>query len=307
MSATLLFFLINSILFGRVLSNMANNDELSKKYSSAIQLYNIEYVYYSVFHLSEENKVKYFELPYKIATCYLKSNEKGKSVASMLSGLKRIQKQYGIFSRESAYFMRKYLIEYYLDNSNYRLANQEFQNLLIIYKKIGYMGNEMADMIRLSGDLYYAQKKYDEAMEFYRKSYSALVVQKTMDYETLVKIVNRLAEYDSLNKDDNAAIELYTTTITNLKLSGSKQDRLRAEMLITLGNLYDVQGKSKPAVTCYEEAVEIIKKLPRTNYLRQNIATHLIQLQDLYNKDGQFHKVNEIDVELAKERRFSFF
>ena len=305
MLATLFCFFINTYIFGRVLSNLATNYEISGKYAEAINLYNIEYNYYTVFHFTNDNKERYFKLPYQIASCYLKRNEKHKSVDSMILGLKRIHTQYGTYSRETAYFTRKYLIEYYLDNKNYRLAYQEFKNLLTVYKKIGYRGNEIADMIRLSGDLYYAQQKYDEAMMFYGQSYKAISGQPEIDYETFVKIVNRLAEYDVLNKEPKAAISLYTKTIADLKLAGKKQNETRAQMLISLAEVYTETGNVKSAIASYEQALEIIRHLSPTNYLRQNVITYLNTLKELYNDDGQFHKIDEIEVKITKVKRFS--
>lgn len=307
MSSTLLYLFVNNFFFSRVINNLANNDELSGKYSNALNLYRFEYLYYSFNHFSNDNKDIFFELPYKKATCYLKTNEKQKSVESMLDGITAIQKQYGIFSKETAYFMRKYLIEYYLDNNKLQLANQEFRNLLTIYKKVGYSDAEMADMIRLSGDLYYEQKKYDEAMEFYRKAYSAISTSAIIDYPVYVKIVTRIADYELHNKNEEIAIQLYQSTIKQLETAGIKQNNLRAGLLIILGDLYDTKpNKIKDSISCYEEVIAIAKKLPNTSYLKQNIDNYYGTLRDFYNRDGQFHKVAEIDVELAKKRRFAF-
>jgi len=300
MSALLLYFFTNVFLFGYIINNQAVNNELSGRYSNAIDLYNLEYNYYSIFHFSKENKEIYFEIPYKKAVCYLKNNEQQKSIDSMLGGMKKIQKQYGIFSRETAYFIRKYLIEYYLNNNNYQFAAQEFKNLLIIFKTIGYNDDEKADLIRLSGDLYYAQKDYDAAIGFYEKAYDMISKQSDIDYSTFAKIVNRIAQYEVQNNKVDIAIDVYQKTITELENSGSKQKILSVNMLMSLGDLYSKNDKTKDAITCYEKAIAVIKTLPHTNYLRQNMKTYLIALKDLYNKDGQFHKVDEIEVELLK-------
>lgn len=307
MSATILWLVLNSFVFGTIINNLSNNASLSGKYPTAIKLYKTEYFYYSMFHFTEDNKEIYFGLPYKIAHCYLKNNQKNESIAAMVTGITKIHSQYGIVSRETAYFVRKYLIEYYLDNEKYALASKQFQSLLYIYKKIGYDEVEMADMIRLCGDLYYAQKQYEQAMDFYRKAYDLVSKQKKIDYDTFVKIVNRVAEYEVLNGKYDVAIDLYSKTATALINSGGKQNEYAANMFLALGSLYAKKPKTKDAIKCYEEAIVLIKKLPRTTYLRQNLQTHLQTLKDLYNDDGQFHKVDEVEVELARERRFSFF
>lgn len=306
MLTTLLCVFVNSFLFERLISSQATNYELSGKYSQAIVLYNIEDAYYSLFHFNKENKEIYFQIPYKKAVCYLKNNEKKKSINSILLGMTKIQKQYGIFSKETAYFIRKYLIEYYLDNNNYQLASQEFKNLLIIFKKIGYDDNEKADMIRLSGDLYYYRKQYDVAMGFYEKAYAAILKQSDIDYPTFVKIVNRIANYELEEGEVNLAIDIYKQAITQLETSGQRQNTIMAGLLLSFGDLYIKIDKTKDAISCYEKAIVIIKKLPHTSYLRQNIKTYLLALKDLYNTDGQFHKVSEIEQELTRKSRFSF-
>ena len=87
-----------------------------------------------------------------------------------------------------------------------------------IYKKIGYTDNEMSDMIRLRGDLYYSQEQYDVAMRFYRKSYDSISKQSNIDYDILTKIVNRIAAYEVQNGDKDDAINLYQSTINELNL-----------------------------------------------------------------------------------------
>lgn len=303
----LVYIFLNSFLFPRVINSQANNYEISNKYTKAIDLYDFEYQYYSLFHFSQENKDIYFEIPYKKAICYLKTNQKQKSIESMLQGITTIQRQYGIFSRETASFMRKYLIEYYLENNNYRLASQEFDNLVVIYKTIGYNDIEMADMVRLSGDLYYAQKKYDVAMDFYKKAYNMLSKEQNIDYGIFTKIVERITKYEIANKDDDIAIEVYQSSISLLQASGKKQNQLTSSLLLQLGDYYSQNDKTKKAIRCYEKAIELIKTLPRNNYERQNKKVYMLTLKDLYNKDGQFHKVAEIDEEFTKEQRFPLF
>lgn len=304
MTLTLIYMAVNYFVFENFINSQASNYVLSGKYKEAIKLYDFEYEYYKIFHFSDTNKEIYFEIPYRRALCYLKENQKQKSIESMVNGLAVIEKQYGIFSRETAYFIRKYLIEYYLDNHNHRLASQEFKNLLVIYKTIGYNGIEMADLVRLSGDLFYEQKKYDIAMDFYKKAYNTISKEKDIDYEILIKIVDRITAYEILNKETDKAISVYQSSIEILKNSGKKQKQLTAYLLLQLGDVYNNNEKTKDAIKCYEEALALIRTLPRVNYLRQNKVTYLKELKELYHKDGQFHKVDEVEVEMAKDRRF---
>lgn len=307
MISVLLYFFVNSFVFERVIIGKANIDEMNRNYKSAIAFYDVALTYYKVNHISQRNKELYFMLPYKISNCYLELNDKKNSVESMLEGITAIQGQYGIFSKETSYFMRKYLIEYYLENNKNNLAKQEFANLLTIYKQIGYSNAEMADAIRLSGDLYYQQKQYDTAMEFYERAYNAISAQSIIDYNVFERVVTRICDYEVSKGQTDKAIDIYKSSINILKNSNNDKPELTAEMLIDLGDLYKKDDKStKDAISCYEEAIEIIKKLPKSTYLRQNITKYFLVLKGMYNDAGQFHKVDEIDVELARRERFSF-
>ncbi len=305
---TIIFYLfLNSFVMERVILGKANIDEINHRYNSAITFNDIALSYYKINHFSTSNKQIYFMLPYKISACYLALNNKKASVQSMVEGITAIQEQYGIFSPETAYFIRKYLIEYYLENNKVHLAKQEFDNLLTIYKNIGYSNSEMADAIRLSGDLFYQQKRYDRAMEFYEKAYNSISVQSDIDYNVFGRVVVRICDYEVAKGRVDKAIDIYKSSISILKSSNNKTPELTSEMLMNLGNLYKKDQKStKDAIICYEEAIAIIKKLPRSTYSRQNISKYFLILKDLYNDDGQFHKVDEIDVELARRERFSF-
>lgn len=307
MIATFCYLFINNYIFEKVIVGKANYEKTRQNYSKAITFYNIAYFYYGMNHFSEGNKEIYIEIPYQIAICYLDENNKTEAVENMFKGMTNIQKQYGMFSPETARFTRKYLIDFYILNDSYTLAYREFNNLLAIYKIIGYSDNEIADMIRLKGDLAYQQKNYDAAMDFYKQASQALSLQRRVEYDVIAKIVDRACDYNVENGKIDDAIERYKKTIVFLKNSGKKQDELTAQMLIRLGDLYSQNDKeTKNAITCYENAIKLIEKLPGVTYSKQNIKTYLTTLKDLYNRDGQFHKVDEVEVELARKRRFSF-
>lgn len=307
MIAVLVYLFLNSFFFGQFIIGKANFDEAHKKYPSAIGFYTTAYLYYKINHFSEDNKISYFGLPYKIAICYLKENNKAKSVWSMVEGMNSIQKQYGSYSKENAYFIRKYLIEYYLNNDKPIFAKQEFKNLLLIYKKVGYTDNEMADLIRLSADLNYQQKKYVTAISLYEQAYKASQNKQDIDYNIFSRIVNRICAYKIKIGEAKIALSLYKDSINTLKASGPKQDELTAQMLMTVGDYYSKDDKTtKEAILSYEDAVQVIKKLPNTNYLKQNLNEYLLTLKALYEKDNQTLKAREIDLEIARKRRFSF-
>lgn len=301
------YLFTNFVIFERVILPQAENDAITKKYSNAIVLYNIAYTYYSCFHYGEHNKEIYFEIPYKRAMCYLKKNDIKNSIKSMLDGMSAIQFQYGALSKENAYFVRKYLIEYYLYNNKNGLAQREYDNLLLIYKKIGYDDNTVADLIRLCGDIAFQAKQYDRAMTLYRRASDVLTNQNVVDMGIRSRVIDRIAEYEIQNDHTDIAIDLYKSLIMRLESAGDDQNKLLAETRLRLGDAYDKNENTKAAIDCYEKAIENIKKLPKNTYLRQNRKEYFLILKALYDKDGQFSKSRDVDVELARERRFSFF
>ncbi len=307
MCAIMLYAFVDSFVFKRVVVPLANSEQIQKNYRSAISFYYVAKAYYFVNHFTEENKKEYFNISYQISICYLKSGEKKKSIETMLNAITSTQSQYGIFSKETAYFIRRYLIEYYLENDKIDLATQEFKNLMTIHKKIGYSDSEMSDVLRLSGDIYYQQKKYDTAMEFYEKAYYNISAKKEIDYRVFERIVERIAEYKLKKGENEKAIGIYKSSIELLKSCFKPDFELIAETEIHLGDLYAKDDKQvKDAIVCYEDAIAKIKKLPKANYLRQNIVHYMNNLKDLYDRDGQYHKSDEIEIELARQRRFSF-
>lgn len=306
--AILLYSFMNSFIFEKIIYKEAESMQAHEKYDSAISLYNIAYFYYGLNHFSDDNKELYFEIPYQISLCYLAQKNKTKSVETMLKALTAIQTQYGMFSHENSYFIRKYLVSYYLENNRVTLAQREFNNLMIIYRNIGYNGNEMSDIIRISGDIYYQKKHYDTAINFYEQAYKSLVAQTNIDYDVFSKIVDRICDYDVINGRSDAAANMYKSSIQILKNAGKPEDELTAKMLLKLADLYTSMGTSQitGAISCYEDAIDIIKKLPKTSYLKQNITSYYVTLKGLYNQSNQFHKAEDIDVELARRERFGF-
>ncbi|MDD3435978.1 MAG: hypothetical protein PHC64_02385 [Candidatus Gastranaerophilales bacterium] len=307
MIAVLSYFFINYVLLQSFILPKANYDKATKNYESAIVLYNFAYSYYSFDHFSNSNRKIFFSLPYKIAMCYIPQHQQDESVKSMLKGLTSVQKQYGYYSRENAYFIRKYLIKYFLTINNLHLAQQEFNILFNIYKTIGHNKSDLSEMLLLSGNLASQQKKYNQAIDYYERAYNNIIAQDDMDYEVFAEIIDRICDYQVKNNQTDQAIDLYDQSIDFLKSSSTDHTDLLAEMLISLGDLYAQDDKkTKEAIACYEEGIDYIKKLPKSSTLRQNITMYLLALKDLYNKDGQYDKAAKIDVELARKRRFSF-
>lgn len=299
----LLYTLVNSFYYPKVIIENARSEQFSQKYASAISIYDNANKYYNMNHFSEDNKKIYFGIPYQKAACFLGDKNMQASIRSMSDGVTSIQVQYGTFSPEFAYFIRKYLIPYYLEFGNVKLATKEFDNLLLIYKNISYSDAELADVARLSGDLYYENKQYDIAMQFYKKAYNALIQSKKADYEAFSQIVDRIVQYDIQDGRIELAFEVYRTSIDVLRNSGADQRELTAIMLVKYGDLCLGQNQLPPAIKSYEEAVELIKALPRLNYMHKNLNFYLSILQKLYTDNGQFSKASEMEYEIAHPKK----
>jgi len=307
MIATLLYMFFNFFFFEHFIISKANQDEAKQHYKSAITYYKIAGLYYKYNHSSNLNKKIFMEISYKIAICELKNNNKEGANKSLRQDLTKIQNKYGIYSKETASFIRQYLIPFYFIDKNLTFVQQEFDNALNIYSKIGYDKNTMADLIRIGGDLYYEKKQYPTAIVLYENAYKTIYKQPQMDYEVFAKIVNRICEYQVQNNNSDTAINLYKNSIETLKNAKPKQNEAIAGMLINLGDLYSKDDSTTlSAINCYEEAIGIIKKLSQYSELKQNINTYLLTLKDLYTKSNQPQKASKIETELTRRKRFSF-
>lgn len=304
--ALVLFYaFLNNYIFEKIILGNANNYKAEAKYEEAIKFYDIAYFYYGINHYSKNNRQLYFDIPYKKAMCYLAENKKTESIESMLQGLTAIQEDCGVFSPETAYFLRKYLIDYYLANHNVRLAKRAYENLVLICKNIGCNDNEMSDMIRLAGDIYYEQKKYPEAISLYEQAYSLISIQNNIDFDVFSRVVERICDYKVENEQKGDAINIYKSSINLMENSSGVSDELKADMLIRLGNVYG-SDDSLDSMKAYEKAVGIIKNLPKTSTLRQNFLKYLTILKDLYTTNNQYTKAQEVETEIIREKRFSF-
>lgn len=307
MIATLFYMFFNYFFFETFIISQANTQEAKKEYKSAILYYKIARFYYKHNHATSLNKKIFMEISYKIALCELENKDETESNIGIRRDLAKIQKTYGIYSKETAYFLRKYLIEYYFLANKIPLAQQEFENAVTIYTNIGYDGNTMADLIRIGGDLYNQQKSYETAYVMYENAYNVIIKEPQMDYEVFTEIVNRIAEYQIKQDRSDIAEILYKNSLEVLRNAPYKKNEAIASTLLRLGDLYAKDDNTTiKAVNCYEEAIDIIKKLPRISESRQNINTYLSTLKDLYNKSNQPQKAMKIQDELTARERFPF-
>lgn len=304
---TIFFYVfLNSFFIEKVLINNADYYKINNKYKNALIIYTPLYYYYKVNHFSDKNLNNYWQIIYKITLCYYAQNDIKKADNVLFHANTEIQNQYGMYSKYTAEFIRKYLLEYLLLTNRTELAQQEFNNLLTIYKKIGYSNNIMYDLTRLSGDIYYQGGKYDEAIAMYEKAYNTIPFQKNVDYEIFAKTVNRICEYEIKKGNTYQALEIYSDSIEILKNISNKKQELTADMLIKFASL-NAQNETSIdlAITAYKDAINIINTLPATNYLRQNLTvykTELQKLQILSNKNNQTQETNKPAITTANNQ-----
>lgn len=308
MIASLLLIFLNSFLSAKIIVNKADMEQINHNYKSAVFFYNIAYSYYCLNHFSQENKHLYLKIPYEIALCELKqkNNQKSSKILSVASS--KIIKQYGYYSRENADFIREYLVEYSLSTNNINTARQELINSFTIYRKIGFNQNIMADLLRLNGDIFDLQKNYQKAAYLYEKAYSMINREPEIDYEIYTNIIHKMADCEVKQGHIENAIDIYKNTLHILQGSKRNENEAIAKIQLNLGDLYVKNELSySGAIDAYENTINIVKTLPKTSYLRKNIYTYYEKLKDLYTKNNQSYKATDIDLELARRRRFAFF
>lgn len=308
MAIILLCLFLNSFLSAKVIINRADQEQTNKKYQSAIFLYKLAYPYYSINHFSSVDKDFYMKIPYEISICELREHNTKKSEEIIFKTYSKIQKKYGYYSKENSDFIRKYLIEYYLTINNTTYAKRELLNLFSVYKEVNCDINTKADLLRLAGDIYYQQKDYYNAVSLYEKAYSVISKEPEIDFEVYTKIVHRICDYEIKNNRADNAIDFYKNALSFLQKSKEPNNESIVNIYINLGELYSRSDNNlQQAIASYENAIKLIKELPRGCYLRQNLYVYYNSLKDLYNRNNQSYKATQIDVELARMRRFSLF
>lgn len=312
MVVILLIIFLNSFFTVKVLVNKADIEQVNQKYSNALFLYNVASSYYNINHFSKENKALYLKIPYEIAVCQLKQKDKRQSLKTLSDASVKIVKQYGVYSKENADFIRQYLIEYNIQANNLQTASEELLYVFNLYRKIGLNQNIIADLLRQNGDILYAQANYQKASFLYNKAFSIIMQNYNknnidIDYEIYTKILHKICDCEVKTGQIDNAISIYKDTLNFLQKSDDKQNEAIANISLNLGDLYIKKGDSfSEAINCYNNAIDIIKNLPKASPLRKNLYSYYKTLKDLYTKNNQSYKASDIDLELARRRRFAF-
>lgn len=270
------YFVLNDLFMERSLLPDANTLMHEKDYKAALGRYNLALFYYKLNHYTNHTKNNYFDVSYKVSVCQYNENQKKKAYENILTTAREIQAQYGFYSKENAYFIKKYLMEFYLENNELVLANNAFRSLLIVESKIGYSNSETADLTRLSGDIYFMAKDVNTALILYNRAYEIISKETKPDYEILMNITNRVAKNKLSLLMTKESIDLYKSSISIVRKAPKKQNEILVNLLVNLG---DICAKNDytvgEAAECYKEAIEITKKLSMKTTAKQNLVEYI--------------------------------
>lgn len=296
------YWVVNDLFIERSLIPDANNLMQQKNYKSAIKRYKIAAKYYEINHYTLRARKKYCSVTYKITLCLLEQQDSKKAYENIFNTEKHIKWQYGYYSKENAYFIKNYLIDFYLKNENLNLARAAFKNLIIIDKKIGYSNSEMADLMRIAGDIYFKEKNVNAALESYSKAYETILREKNIDYEIFANVTNKICENQiQINMVDDA-IKIYQQSIQTVRAAEKKQDFVLVNFLIKLGNIYATNDSTmNSAVLCYEEAISISKKLPQKTLPRQNLENYTAKYKKLSAKNSFIKNMEHVNAPSANK------
>ncbi len=215
---------------------------------------------------------------------------------NILNTQKDIQWQYGFYSKENAYFIKNYLIDFFIQNGNINLAKTAFRNLVAIDKKIGYDYSELADVTRITGDIYFAQGKIELALTFYNNAYNIISKEKNPDLKILMTITNKICENELKLQMIENVIEIYKHSIKIVRESPQKQETILVNLLINLGNIYSKSDDTmQNALDCYNEAILISKKLSIATTPRQNLENYISSYKKIKVKNDYLKHVENVN------------
>jgi len=288
------YWLVNDLFVERNLLADATNLMQQKNYKVATSRYKLALRYYQINHFTENTKHKYFDVSYKFSICLLKQNFKKEAIQNMLDTESQVRWDYGFYSKDYEYFLRNYLIDFYLQINNINLTKRTFKKIIAINKNLGCNYSEMADLMRVAGDIYFNEKDLKSALNFYNKAYTIITNQKIPDYLILMNITNKICANEvKLGLSDNA-IELYENSIEITRQASKPQDLVLSQLLINLGDLYSQNDQTMiDSVNCYEEAIEITKTMPMNTFPRQNLQNYILKYKDLKAKNEFLQKLNK--------------
>ena len=189
----------------------------------------------------------------------------------------------------------------YYKLSSHKKSVQYFQQCLQLAEEWGRDGDVTICCIYI-GDIEFAQRKYNEAAERYKKAlhyYSRDSVAK--DFRMILPTQSALwSKCGSAFKNASKMADSITAYNQAIEEANSKKDKLAAHT--SLGNLYQGIGENKRAEKEYEDAIQLAAELDDKVSLGWNHGNLGNTLLGLYHRDKAFrHLFKALDMALEHE------
>ena len=258
-----LFYLINNIIYGKVIWDNACKFQNAGDFRAAIELYNNAVGYFSFTDFMKINREKYIAVQYKKALCYLGLGKKDKADESINKGMYLITDSYGVNSIEYAQYVRKYVVPYYIDKKDFTSAKNYLRLAEYLYGKLktGNLG-ELAEINYLYGDYYTALGQKEAAFRYYKNAYRLATAFDYTDFDVLIAATKYMAEFYQSNKHTKSAVSIYSKLLDTLMTRRCSDKAQFAYVKWLLASAYAKDGRDETAISYYDEAYSIIKKLP---------------------------------------------
>lgn len=294
-------YLINNVIYGKLVWENALKFQNKGDCYSSIELYNYAVSYFSKTDFIKANREKYIAVQYKKAICYLMLRKIEEADAAIKNGMYLMTNSYGVKSTEYAKYVRQYVVDYYIQKRDFNSAKDYLRLSEYFYKMLKTDRADMAEINRLYGDMCLAMGKIDLANRYYMNAYRLASSGVKLDNDSLILIFRRVGDMYHRNHEVKKAVLVYSKLLDLLEKQNCKDKDKYAYVKWLLGNAYAKEGKHETAIAYYDDAYEIIKKLPNTpnNFLlKQNINQLRFDMIKSYTAVGRIGTAARLQKEI---------
>ncbi len=287
-TAIILAFVVNNVIYGKLIWDTAYRLSNKKDYHAAVHLYNYATKYYKVINFIPSNRQKYIEVQYKKAVCYLGENQPEKADLAIKEGMYLMIDSYGLNSPEYAEYIRRYVVEYYIQKKDFKQAREFLVLSEYFYLKLKTSGNELATINRLYGDLYFAEGNISKAESYYKNAYRLANKYKDIDVDSAITIVERFADVYVRQGEAKKAVVVYAKLIDLMQKQKCSDKVKFAYVNWRIAQVYASAGQYEKAISYYDEAYDVAEGL--SDYYALSRETNIIrkEMADVYNKMGRY-------------------
>lgn len=289
---------INNAIYGNLIWNNAYRFQLSGEYHAAVNLYNYTVKYLSKTDFIPSNRQKYIEVQYRKAICYLKLNQINLADEAIKEGMYLMMESFGLNSKEYAEYVRMYVVEYYIQKKDFKLASDYLKLAEYLYLKLKTNGNELASINRLYGDLYYALGNEKLAAKYYQNAYRLTNKYKELDIDSVIVISQRIANWYIRHDMPDQAVFVYSKLLDLLQTRNCKDKTKYAYVKWLLASAYAANGRNETAIGYFNDAYAVIKKLPEHYYLKKNIDNLREDMVKCYSALGRHGMAEKIQKQI---------